>query len=137
MRLSLRYATEADTPTLGHINIACFKQQELWGSAYPGLEDETVLPVKVARALQKLADPTMHVVVAVDADAPGQPVIGYSRWTIPGTPSPVELSSTGQDFASADNMPERANRRVMEAFVEKLKECRKVHLVEGDLSEYF
>lgn len=137
MRISLRYATEADTPTLGHINVACFKQQQLWGSAYPGLKDEAVLPAKIARALQKMADPETHVIVAADADSPGEPVIGYSRWTIPGTPKPVELSPDGKDFAGADNLPEGANRTVLEAFKEKLKECRKVHLVEGDISEYF
>lgn len=136
MGLSLRYATEADAPTLGHINVTCFNRQELWGSAYPGLDDETILPAKAARALQKLADPAMHVVVAVETDAPGQPIIGYSRWTIPGAPSPVELSPTGQDFAGAGNLPEGANRRVLEGFQTKLKECRKEHLMEGDLSEY-
>lgn len=137
MRLSLRYATEADTPTLGQINVACFKQQELWGSAYPSLADETVLPAKVSRALQKLSDPETHVVIAVDSDAPGQPVVGYSRWSIPGTPSHVELSPTGQGFANAESLPEGTNRKVLEAFKAKLKECRKAHWVEGDLSEYF
>ena len=137
MGLSLRYATEADAPTLGHINVTCFNRQELWGSAYPNLDDKTVLPVKAARALQKLADPAMHVIVAIETDAPGQPIIGYSRWTIPGTPSPMELTLTGQKLAGADNLPEGANRRVLEAFQAKLKECRKEHLVEGDLSEYF
>lgn len=137
MGLTLRYATEADAPTLGHINITCFNRQELWDSAYPGLDDETVLPAKAARALQKLADPAIHVVVAVQTDAPGQPIIGYSRWTIPGAPSPVELSPTGQDFVGAANLPEGTNRRVLEAFQAKLKECRKEHLVKGDLGAYF
>lgn len=137
MGLILRHATEADATTLGHINVTCFNRQELWGSAYPGLDDETVLPAKSARALQKLADPAIHVVVAVETDAPGQPIIGYSRWTIPGAPSPVELSRIGQDFAGATNLPEGTNRRVLEAFQAKLKECRKEHLVEGDLGVYF
>lgn len=132
----MRYATEADTPALGQINVACFKQQELWGSAYPSLADEAVLPAKVSRALQKLSEPETHVIIAVDTDAPGQPVVGYSRWSIPETSNSVELSPTGQDFADTDNLPEGTNRKVLEAFKEKLKECRKVHWVEGDLSEY-
>lgn len=136
MVLTIRYATEADADALGQINIACFNHQELWGNAFPGIPDETVLPFKAARFLQKLADPTVHVIVLVETDAPGQPIVGYSRWTIPGVPSPVQLSPTAQEFVGSNTLPEGARQSVLNEFHEKLKACRNEHLVEGDICVY-
>ena len=127
MVLTVRYATEADAYVLGQINIACFNHQELWGNAFPDICDETVLPFKVARFLQNLADPEVHIVVVVETDIPGQPIIGYSCWTIPGVPSPLQLSSTAQDFIRSSGLPEGTKKTVLNGYRQKLYACRDEH----------
>lgn len=115
MVLTVRYATEANAYALGQINIACFNHQELWGNAFPDIHDETLLPFKVACFLQNLADPDVHVVVVAETDAPGQPIIGYSCWTIPGEPSPLQLSSTAHEFMKSSSRPEGAKKTFISA----------------------
>lgn len=137
MVLTVRYATEADAYALGQINIACFNHQELWGNAFPNIRDETLLPFKVARFLQNLDDPDVHVVVVVEADAPGQPIIGYSCWTIPGVSNPLKLSSTAQDFIKSSSLPEGAKMTVLNGYREKLYACRDEHWMKGDICVYF
>ena len=131
--LTVRYATEADAYALGQINIACFNHQELWGNAFPDIHDETLLPFKVACFLQNLADPDVHVVVVAETDAPGQPIIGYSCWTIPGEPSPLQLSSTAHEFMKSSSLPEGAKKMVLNGYREKLYACRNQHWMKGDI----
>ncbi|PLN86354.1 acyl-CoA N-acyltransferase [Aspergillus taichungensis] len=138
MGVSIRHATEADAPALGNINVAAFCHQEFSKNAFPGHEPAAILPLKIARALDKLADPTVHVLVAVDEDSPDKRVVGYSRWTIPDDPSPVTLSADGQEtiarLTRGEIYPEGAKLEMVQEFLVMIKEKRAMYLRESEIT---
>lgn len=140
MGVTLRYATEADAPALGSINVAAFCHQGFSINAFPGQEPAAILPLKTARGLDKLADPTVHVLVAVDEDSPNKRVVGYSRWTIPNEPSPVTLSADGQEtiarLTRGELYPEGTKLEMVQQFLVMIKEKRAKYLRELEISMY-
>lgn len=138
MGVTLRYATEADAPALGSINVAAFCHQGFSINAFPGQEPAAILPLKTARGLDKLADPTVHVLVAVDEDSPDKRVVGYSRWTIPNEPSPVTLSAEGQEtiarLTRGELYPEGTKLEMVQQFLVMIKEKRAKYLRELEIS---
>lgn len=138
MGVTIRYATEADAPALGNVNVAAFCHQGFSVNAFPGQEPAAILPLKIARCLDKLADPTVHVLVAVDDDSPDKRVVGYSRWTIPNDLSPVTLSAAGQEtiarLTRGELFPEGTKHDLVKEFLVMIKEKRAKYLREGEIS---
>lgn len=137
MSIQIRYATEADGPALGQINIDSFKHQRYWGNVFPGLDDAAIHPVKHFRSLEKMADPTVHVLSAVDTAA-GDRVVGYARWTIPGESNPnvvalsEEAKKTTADMSSV--MPAGMSMSIYRDFFTKMKKYRGEYVKEDDMS---
>lgn len=137
MSIQVRYATEADSPALGHINVASFHHQRYWPNVFPNMDPMAVLPLKVTRSLEKMADPTVHVLAAVDTTAADR-VVGYARWTIPGerNPNVVALSAQGQDAVAnrASKVPAGTVMPIYEHFFGVMKKWREVYVKEDDIS---
>ncbi|KAI9035878.1 GNAT family N-acetyltransferase [Aspergillus affinis] len=134
--IQIRYSTEHDAPTLGALNIASFKHQAYWANVFPQPDPFSVLPLKHARALEKLTAPDTHVLSAVDLETDQDEVVGWARWTFPGDENgTVDVSPQAKrKIEEARGMlPEGANRRIYELFFETLKVKRGVWLGEGDL----
>lgn len=138
---TIRYATEADCPALGTVNIQAFMASgfAFLFNLFPQASQESIAPFKAAVSLKRLADPKVHVLVATDPETDA--VVGYCRWTIPlgiGYDSePVRLSEEG--VAAMENprqfAPQPMNEEVYKAFIELLAENKKQYTTEDDFSK--
>lgn len=133
--IQIRYSIESDAPALGQLNIDSFKHHQYWKNAFPNIEPAATFPLKQARALEKMTAPDVHILSALD----GEKIVGYSRWRFPGSQDgAVELSDEAKaKIASVESLlPEGANKQIYENFFVTLKELRKVHANEEDISMF-
>ncbi|KAL4817430.1 acyl-CoA N-acyltransferase [Aspergillus spinulosporus] len=162
MRITIRSAVPSDARTLAAINIDSFAGQGFISNAFPNLGYDVVHQLKTTRYLQKIAQPRIRVLAAVDEDSGA--IVGCARWSFPG---PAAATSTdgrdqgqGQDKraqsesesesasasasasahasgAEAEStflpLPEGTNRAVYDGFFQTLKEKGKKHLRDDDI----
>ncbi|KAA8645279.1 hypothetical protein EYZ11_005406 [Aspergillus tanneri] len=140
MLVQTRYATESDVCDIAGINITSFRPQPFYQTAFANVNDSSLYPLKYARLLNRLGDPTAHVHVATDAET-GQ-VVGSARWVIPGhllqrsAHQTVSLSEDAKCKAADPGrfMPPGVNQQAYTAFLGMLNESRKKNLKDGDMS---
>ncbi|RAL09784.1 GNAT family N-acetyltransferase [Aspergillus homomorphus CBS 101889] len=142
---TIRPATEHDVPSLTQIIIQAFARTPFWENLFPeGTTDPR--PLKTARTLSKLLDPTTHVLVA-EHPSTGR-IVGYARWTLPSSSTSTSCSSTvptthpripaiseeAQRMASRSSelFPSGGNRAAYDSFYEGLERGKKRYLSEGD-----
>lgn len=138
MPTTIRYASEADRPVLGAINVEAFASSGFLPNTFPHATPDGLVAFKGAMSLKHLASPKTHVLVATDPDS--GTVVGYCRWVIPQgigyDCEPEPLSDEGK-AALADPMqfaPRPMNDGVYNAFKSTLEEKRKEHATDDDLS---
>lgn len=136
--VEIRYATEPDAYVLGEINIAAFMDSLFFPNVFPEADTPSLAAFKRLNALQKLTDPKVHVLVAVEPTTGA--IVAYSRWEIPARwpferPA-VELSLEAKKAAAEmmERAPQPMNKDVFEAFKALLKSKREKHLQEGDIT---
>jgi hypothetical protein len=146
MRVTIRPAVPSDAPTLAAINVDAFAGQGFVSNAFPNLGYEVVHQLKTTRYLQKIAQPRVHVLAAVDEDSGA--IVGCARWSFPG---PVAATRTNDRDQGQDNdkrasgaqaestslpLPEGTNRAVYDGFFQTLKEKGKEHLRDDDIGTH-
>ncbi|RMJ25796.1 hypothetical protein PHISP_03355 [Aspergillus sp. HF37] len=134
---TIRYASEADRPVLGAINVEAFASSGFLPNTFPQAGRDGLRAFKGAMSLKHLADPKTHVLVATEPES--GTVVGYCRWVIPQgigyDCQPEPLSDEGA-AAVADPMqfaPRPMNEGVYNAFKSTLEEKRKEHATDDDL----
>ncbi|KAE8145248.1 acyl-CoA N-acyltransferase [Aspergillus avenaceus] len=135
MPIHLRYATEADSAALAHINAASFSPSIFYQNAFHDVTYSALYTLKYARSLQRLIDPRTHNVVAIDTDT--GTVVGSARWIIPQdrTEPMAEISEDGQRMAENPEqfIPVEVKQEIYASWVNMTKESRKKHLRDDDL----
>ncbi|KAL6234524.1 acyl-CoA N-acyltransferase [Aspergillus navahoensis] len=146
MRINIRPAVPSDAPTLAAINIDAFAGQVFLSNTFPNLGYEVVHHFKTARYRQKIAQPRINVLAAVDEDTGA--LVGCARWLLPATgdqdqdrgkDKPAESASGAESELETESestslpLPEGTNRAVYDGFFETLKEKAKSHLRDDDI----
>ncbi|KAL4741642.1 acyl-CoA N-acyltransferase [Aspergillus similis] len=144
MRIKIRPAVPSDAPTLAVINIDAFAGQGFISNAFPNLGSDAVHHLKTTRYLQKIAQPRIHVLAAVDEDTGA--LVGCARWSFPAAgdkdndrDKPAESGAETEAEAGSKSesislpLPEGTNRAVYDGFFETLKEKAKDYLRDDDI----
>ncbi|EAW10411.1 GNAT family N-acetyltransferase [Aspergillus clavatus NRRL 1] len=135
--MNIRYATEADTPTLAEINIVSFQHGPFYRATFRNVDPRVAIPMKHARGLSKLTNPRTHLLVATDA---AEQILGTARWLFPAS-SParetgaIAISDEGRAKAAQveELRPQGMNLAVYEEFLKVLEETRATHAKEDDI----
>ncbi|OJJ50305.1 hypothetical protein ASPZODRAFT_128925 [Penicilliopsis zonata CBS 506.65] len=104
--MSIRYATEAVTPSLARINVDAFRGKGMLENIFPAasVSEQQMLAYKTLRTARFLADENYHVLSAEDSSS-GQ-IVGYARWLIPSrTYSILAGRSQSEDERDPRAMP--------------------------------
>ncbi|KAL3428541.1 hypothetical protein BDV09DRAFT_201540, partial [Aspergillus tetrazonus] len=143
MTITIRPAVPSDAPTLAAINIDAFAGQPFISNAFPNLGYEVVYQLKTNRYLQKITQPRVHVLAAVDEDSGA--IVGCARWSFPGLVAATRTDDRDQGQNNDKNasdveaestslpLPEGTNRAVYDGFFQTLKEKGKKHLRDDDI----
>jgi hypothetical protein len=140
MVYQIEYATEADGPALGRINVESFQARGLLHDVFPEASEARLQEFKAVNAMKHLANPQMHVLKATDP-ASGE-IVGYGRWLIPASvdfaASQPALSERAQEFAQDPTRfsPQPMNKALYTEFRKILEESRKRHTTEEDMSRW-
>ncbi|KAA8648889.1 hypothetical protein EYZ11_006053 [Aspergillus tanneri] len=135
MPIQTRPTIESDVPALALINIDCFSHHEYWHNAFPSMDPARTYPLKFARCLQKLDSMDEHVFTAVDSTT-GR-IIGWSRWTIPGSADarvPLSEEAKMKITQIESVIPEGTNRALYDDFFTTLKETRALNMEIDDIA---
>ncbi|KAL5050587.1 hypothetical protein BDW71DRAFT_172769 [Aspergillus fruticulosus] len=138
MRINIRPAVPSDAPALAAINVDAFAGQSFFSNAFPNLSYEVIHHFKTTRYLQKIAQPRVHVLAAMDEDTGA--LVGCARWSFPATGDrdkvkPAERASGAESASESSSLPlpEGTNRAVHDGFFETLKEKAKSYLRDDDI----
>jgi len=132
----IQYATEADGPALGKVNVQSFQARFALRAIFPESSQTVLQEYKTHVGMKHLANPNMHVLKIHNPDGE---LVAYGRWQLPDSfgQSQVTLSEKAS-LAAKDPLvyaPKPMNEKVYKVFKKILEDARKQYTGEDDIRE--